>query len=197
VTPQEQTHQLLRDLPRAGNLSLLCAPGCEQRGNCNIEEGRCECPFGWTGPACEKAVFPACKVLESSQEVGATLNVEVKLCTGLQACSACCLVAVKAAAKLRPRGRRTRPAPPPLAACAAQLFCKERALMSCECIRQCHAHYCKPLEKLPWVYDCTNFRAPHGGPPGRGGLGRVPRLWQSFAWRSWLAWLLWLAGRGP
>ncbi len=49
----------------------------------------------------------------------------------------------------------------------AQLFCKERALMSCECIRQCHAFYCKPLAQEPWVYDCTNFRAPHGELPRR------------------------------
>jgi hypothetical protein len=43
-----------------------------------------------------------------------------------------------------------------------QLFCKERALMSCECMRQCHAFYCRAQEKQPWVYDCTNFKAFHG-----------------------------------
>lgn len=26
-----------------------CAPGCEKNGNCNIEEGRCECPWGHMG----------------------------------------------------------------------------------------------------------------------------------------------------
>jgi hypothetical protein len=38
-----------------------CPAGCEKVGNCNIEEGRCECPYGRTGPACEKEMFPSCK----------------------------------------------------------------------------------------------------------------------------------------
>jgi hypothetical protein len=54
----------------AGNYHKPCAPGCEERGNCNIEEGRCECPYGWAGPACEQPVFPACRISNSSDEVG-------------------------------------------------------------------------------------------------------------------------------
>eukprot|EP00775_Hariotina_reticulata_P004063 gene4063-4310_t len=38
-----------------------CPAGCEKRGNCNAEEGRCECPFGYVGPTCEKMLFPALK----------------------------------------------------------------------------------------------------------------------------------------
>lgn len=30
-------------------LDKPCDPGCTARGNCNIEDGRCECPFGYTG----------------------------------------------------------------------------------------------------------------------------------------------------
>jgi hypothetical protein len=43
-----------------------------------------------------------------------------------------------------------------------QLFCKEQALQSCECLRQCHAHYCTASDVRPWEYTCTAFRALHG-----------------------------------
>jgi hypothetical protein len=54
----------------AGNFHKPCAPGCEKRGNCNFEEGRCECPFGWRGPTCEEPAFPACRISNSSDMVG-------------------------------------------------------------------------------------------------------------------------------
>ncbi len=57
-----------------GSAHKPCPAGCEARGNCNAEEGRCECPFGWTGPACEVAKFPACKISNKSDEVGAEGN---------------------------------------------------------------------------------------------------------------------------
>jgi hypothetical protein len=57
-------------LDTAGSAHKPCPAGCEARGNCNSEEGRCECPFGWTGPACEVAKFPACKISDKSDEVG-------------------------------------------------------------------------------------------------------------------------------
>eukprot|EP00878_Enallax_costatus_P016506 GHUV01017315.1.p1 GENE.GHUV01017315.1~~GHUV01017315.1.p1 ORF type:complete len:576 (+),score=57.68 GHUV01017315.1:463-2190(+) len=46
-----------------------CPLGCEIRGNCNAEEGRCECPFGYYGPACDKEIFPACKLTAKSTEM--------------------------------------------------------------------------------------------------------------------------------
>jgi hypothetical protein len=30
-----------------------CAAGCEVRGTCYAPSGRCDCPFGWTGPSCD------------------------------------------------------------------------------------------------------------------------------------------------
>ncbi|KAF8062027.1 glucuronosyltransferase [Scenedesmus sp. PABB004] len=46
-----------------------CTPGCELRGNCNAEEGRCECPFGYYGPLCNKEMFPACKMAANATEM--------------------------------------------------------------------------------------------------------------------------------
>ena len=43
-----------------------------------------------------------------------------------------------------------------------QLFCKERGFLSCECMRQCHRHYCQVSPERPWEYDCTSFRETHG-----------------------------------
>ncbi|KAG2431211.1 hypothetical protein HXX76_009739 [Chlamydomonas incerta] len=42
--------------------NLSCDPRCTERGNCNAEEGTCECPFGYTGPACDLPLMPACQV---------------------------------------------------------------------------------------------------------------------------------------
>ncbi|MEW5298057.1 MAG: hypothetical protein WDW36_001219 [Sanguina aurantia] len=38
-----------------------CHPDCTKRGNCNIEEGRCECPFGFDGPSCGNALLSSCQ----------------------------------------------------------------------------------------------------------------------------------------
>ncbi|KAG2484064.1 hypothetical protein HYH03_017084 [Edaphochlamys debaryana] len=38
-----------------------CARGCLDRGNCNYETGRCECPWGWRGEACEVDFLAACR----------------------------------------------------------------------------------------------------------------------------------------
>jgi hypothetical protein len=46
-----------------------CPPGCEQHGNCNFEEGRCECPWGYGGDDCSKLMMPACRQLEDSKQV--------------------------------------------------------------------------------------------------------------------------------
>ena len=59
----------LHSQPATGSFRKPCAPGCEARGNCNFEEGRCECPYGWGGPTLEKAVLPACQVPESPYDV--------------------------------------------------------------------------------------------------------------------------------
>ena len=37
-----------------------CPPGCEVRGVCNREYGRCECPPLMAGPACELSIAPSC-----------------------------------------------------------------------------------------------------------------------------------------
>ncbi|EFJ39990.1 hypothetical protein VOLCADRAFT_100271 [Volvox carteri f. nagariensis] len=42
-------------------LKLDCHPDCVKRGNCNAEEGRCECPFGYTGPTCEEPLLSGCQ----------------------------------------------------------------------------------------------------------------------------------------
>jgi len=38
-----------------------CPEGCTKYGNCNKENGKCECPWDRGGPACEKELFPLCK----------------------------------------------------------------------------------------------------------------------------------------
>ncbi|GLI67688.1 hypothetical protein VaNZ11_011952 [Volvox africanus] len=42
-------------------LERACHPDCTKRGNCNAEDGRCECPFGYTGPTCDEPLLPACQ----------------------------------------------------------------------------------------------------------------------------------------
>ena len=57
-------HQPPPPLPPPGpQVKKPCAAGCEERGNCNSEEGRCECPLGWVGPACEKNLMPNCRYI--------------------------------------------------------------------------------------------------------------------------------------
>ncbi len=54
---RKQLHQLAELTPLASNCTLPkegykgrpCAAGCTDRGNCNLEEGRCECPIGVGG----------------------------------------------------------------------------------------------------------------------------------------------------
>jgi hypothetical protein len=36
---------------------------------CSLSHCRCECPFGYTGPACEVEVFPACKMAPNASEM--------------------------------------------------------------------------------------------------------------------------------
>lgn len=38
-----------------------CARGCEQHGNCNFEEGRCECAWGYGGEDCSVVKLAACR----------------------------------------------------------------------------------------------------------------------------------------
>lgn len=40
--------------PQSGTtMHRPCAVGCEVRGTCYAPSGRCDCPFGWTGPSCD------------------------------------------------------------------------------------------------------------------------------------------------
>ncbi|GAX80858.1 hypothetical protein CEUSTIGMA_g8293.t1 [Chlamydomonas eustigma] len=48
--------------PEDHNQGKSCAEGCIEKGNCNIEDGRCECPFGFGGPTCNSPQMPACQV---------------------------------------------------------------------------------------------------------------------------------------
>jgi hypothetical protein len=40
--------------------SPLECPGCEGKGTCNVDLGRCDCPLGMGGPTCEQPLAPAC-----------------------------------------------------------------------------------------------------------------------------------------
>ena len=44
-------------LEDATAVGRTCAPGCPAKGNCNLEEGRCECPIGFGGERCPHQVF--------------------------------------------------------------------------------------------------------------------------------------------
>jgi hypothetical protein len=46
-----------------------------------------------------------------------------------------------------------------------QIWCKEHARLSCECLRQCHAHYCNEEDGDP--SDCISYREPHSEWPAR------------------------------
>jgi hypothetical protein len=45
---------------------LSCHKNCTKFGNCNQETGKCECPFGRIGKACEKDRLSACRLTPSS-----------------------------------------------------------------------------------------------------------------------------------
>ncbi|GAX80859.1 hypothetical protein CEUSTIGMA_g8294.t1 [Chlamydomonas eustigma] len=42
-----------------------CAEGCTLRGNCNLEDGRCECQIGFAGPTCNIPLMPACQASQN------------------------------------------------------------------------------------------------------------------------------------
>ncbi|KAG1660173.1 hypothetical protein FOA52_005273 [Chlamydomonas sp. UWO 241] len=44
-----------------GGEGIACAPGCTDRGNCNREDGRCECALGFGGTTCQDPQMPACQ----------------------------------------------------------------------------------------------------------------------------------------
>jgi hypothetical protein len=52
-----------------------CPAGCEKHGNCNFEEGRCECPWGYGGEDCSRLMMPACRQLPHSQQVSCDADV--------------------------------------------------------------------------------------------------------------------------
>ncbi|KAL3907861.1 MAG: hypothetical protein SGPRY_010021 [Prymnesium sp.] len=56
-------------LPANSPPSKACAPGCELRGNCNLELGRCDCPPFMGGPACSDHLFESCSILPGLREV--------------------------------------------------------------------------------------------------------------------------------
>ncbi len=58
-------HALASQQPHAVPLRKPCPAGCERYGNCNIEDGRCECPWARTGPACEVHQVPACRLSDA------------------------------------------------------------------------------------------------------------------------------------
>ena len=61
-----------------------CHRDCIKRGNCNAETGKCECPFGRTGEACEQDLLPACRAtLDSPAYCG---HVSLKSCDCIRQC---------------------------------------------------------------------------------------------------------------
>jgi hypothetical protein len=54
-----------------------CHPDCTKRGNCNAAEGRCECPFGLRGEACEQLAFPACRLVNMTLAEAEGANVSL------------------------------------------------------------------------------------------------------------------------
>ncbi len=40
-----------------------CHANCTKRGNCNLETGQCDCPFGLAGRWCEQLLVPACRLV--------------------------------------------------------------------------------------------------------------------------------------
>eukprot|EP00798_Chlamydomonas_sp_ICE-L_P032785 gene32785-33850_t len=39
-----------------------CNPNCTALGNCNLDRGMCDCPFGRSGPDCQHLLLPACRL---------------------------------------------------------------------------------------------------------------------------------------
>eukprot|EP00798_Chlamydomonas_sp_ICE-L_P021835 gene21835-28865_t len=39
-----------------------CKPNCTALGNCNLDRGMCDCPFGRSGPDCQHLLLPACRL---------------------------------------------------------------------------------------------------------------------------------------
>ena len=54
-----------------------CHPDCIKRGNCNLAEGRCECPFGLQGEACEQLAFPACRLVNMTLDQADAANISL------------------------------------------------------------------------------------------------------------------------
>ncbi|GFR40869.1 hypothetical protein Agub_g1520 [Astrephomene gubernaculifera] len=62
-----------------------CATGCTSRGNCNGETGKCECPWGYTGDACEVDRMAACR--QTSDDPGSCGILWPKHCECYSECS--------------------------------------------------------------------------------------------------------------
>ena len=64
VLPDVGRNRLGEDPPPAVPLSLakLCAASCGDHGVCDETTGRCLCQLGWTGDACERDLYPACRL---------------------------------------------------------------------------------------------------------------------------------------
>ncbi|EFJ41257.1 acetylglucosaminyltransferase [Volvox carteri f. nagariensis] len=61
-----------------------CAPGCTDRGNCNAETGDCECPWGYTGQACEVDRMAVCR--QTPDDPGSCGTLWPKHCDCYQTC---------------------------------------------------------------------------------------------------------------
>ncbi|KAI8466470.1 MAG: exostosin family-domain-containing protein [Monoraphidium minutum] len=64
-------HSSVPEVTPGGPSSLrrACPPGCSSRGNCNHDDGRCECPWGFAGPACEDNLLAACALAPNASAV--------------------------------------------------------------------------------------------------------------------------------
>lgn len=60
--PSDSVHPPVEQLGGSG-AEKACAPGCELRGVCNRELGRCDCPPLTAGAACEVSAVPLCREL--------------------------------------------------------------------------------------------------------------------------------------
>ena len=61
-----------------------CHPDCGTHGNCNVELGLCECPFGYEGDACEVDVLSHCRLKPGAQADCGTLS--LKSCQCMRQC---------------------------------------------------------------------------------------------------------------